>query len=543
MSSTELVPDSAALAAKEQARIILQNSTSEAAATQQPIDRPLRSESPGARTIAGDVRRRTDRTTNAEAPPPSKSNAKSSAKQPANGKGKGRQNRGLGNGGDSDSDSDEKRLKKKADKDDGGALKRPLPVVDIGGPGPSDRTYGDLSAEEQQAIQLRRAITAMDRRWAAFGRHYQECKSRSTLRGPVLIAKTHLPYASLTPSEDLQLKLLMFEKYIEEYQTEALFGHIKDQEMENDATDNMRVNSDDDHLEDVLLSVEDELIRRCSAFSQPIHARRYSKVAKMSGMIERLQEELWEEVKESVYEGGRDVAGLVARFMSNRCPRGMTFDLLAEQYFRILSEGLLEGVVAQMMGLAPPTLILVQEFEDSRGVDNELTLEYMNWAITVLDRAELAKRCKNWSRDKAVKGFRSIFMNCRQEFVEDPDDTSSESTVSLVLFKGNKLVNTQPVSTEDLCRMGWCCQNPSQHFWRYQVNSVTVPVAWQKYLGMDAGITGTRSEFDVILKVRMDREVIGIFTPGRDVEWTNDFNELCDSLGSIHVSRHTWGLS
>ncbi|RDL33933.1 uncharacterized protein BP5553_08301 [Venustampulla echinocandica] len=542
MSSTELTTDPAALAAKERARIILQNSYSEAVTTAQPIDRPLRSESPEARTAAGHVRRRTDKVTNAEAPPPSRSETKSCARQPAS-KGKGRQNRGLGNDGDSDSDEDEKKSKKREDKDGGGAVKKPLTIVDIGGAGPSDRTYGGLSAEEKQAIQLRRAITAMDRRWAAFELHNQECKRRSEVRSPVLIAKTGLPYACLRPPEDAQLNQLTFEKYTEEYKKDALFGHIRDQVVQGDETDKMRVNSWGDHLEDVLLSVEDAFIRRCSTFAGPSTAREDSKVTRMSLMMMCIQKKLWEEVSKYGYDEGLDESISVPRFVSRHCPReGMIVDLLAEQYFRIFSEGLLEGVVARRRGLDIPTLTLMQELKNSRRKENELTLEYMSWAISVLDQTELAERCKNLLRDQTIKSFQ-IFTNCRQEFVDDPDDTSNKSTVSLSLLKGNKLVNTQPVSIEDLRLMGWRHQGSPSGFWRYEVRHVAIPVAWQEYLGMDVKLTGSQTMFEVMLKVRMDGEVVGIFRPELDLEWHNNWDTFCDSLRRVDPSPRSWALS
>jgi len=420
-------------------------------------------------------------------------------------------------------------------------VKKLLPVVD-GSPGPSDRTYRVLSAEEQRAIQLRRAITAMEGRWAAFGRHNQECKSRSKTRGPVLIAKTHLPCDSLMLSEDTRLELSKLEKCMEEYQKEALFGHMRDQVMQDNETDEMRVNSSDDYLVNVLLSVEDAFIRRCSAFLQSFNTREDSKVTRMSRMMKLMQEELWEEIKESDEEG-RDEGELVARFLSSRCPSGMIFDLLAEQYFRILFEDLVKGVVAKRNGLAIPTLTLVQELKDSRRVEDELTSEYLSWAISVLDHTELAKQCKDWSRDQTIKDFRSMFKNCIQEFVEDPDDISSESTVSLILLKGNKLVNTQPVAIEDLRRMGWYRQKPHSKFWRYQRKLVEVPMAWQKYLGMDAKITGGKFRFDVILKVRMDGEVIVMSTPDGVLNWDDHWNMLCEHLQDLDPYDFSWAVS
>ncbi|KAF4628643.1 hypothetical protein G7Y89_g9510 [Cudoniella acicularis] len=520
MSSTELVTDLGALTAKERARIMLKDSTREAAVIAKSVDRPLRSESPEA------------------PPPPPRSDTKSSSKKRAD-KGKGKQIRGFGNGGDSDSDRDEKKPKK---TDGGGAVKKSSTVVDIGGAGPSDRTYGGLSAEELQAMQLRRAIRVMDQRWEAFESHNQECKLRSRMRGPVLIAMTDLPCASLAPSEDLQLDLLKFEKYMEEYKKEALFGHIRDQGMQHDETDKLRVDSGDDHLEDVLLSVEDSFLERCSYFDGASTKRGYSKVARMSLVMKNMQDTLWEEVKETDEEE-QGVGQLVARFLAYRCPRDRTFNLLAEQYFRILSRDLMEGVVAQRNGFDVPTLTLVEELKDSRRVEDELTPEYIDWAISVLDHTELTKRCKNWSRDKELEDFLATFKNCRQKFVEDPDDTTSETAISLVLLKGNKLVNTQPVSSEDLSRMGWYRQNFRSGFWRYQVDSVNLPVAWQKRLGMDGKLTDGEFRFDVILKVRMDGEVIGILTGDGDVGWSSDWDMVAESLRNVNVSRRHWALS
>ncbi len=52
---------------------------------------------------------------------------------------------------------------------------------------------------------------------------------------------------------------------------------------------------------------------------------------------------------------------------------------------------------------------------------------------------------------------------------------------------------------------------------------------------MNTKITGTQSEFDVILKVGMDGEVTGIFTLDGDVEWTDDWNDLCGSLRTVDI--------
>ncbi|KUJ18517.1 uncharacterized protein LY89DRAFT_774360 [Mollisia scopiformis] len=262
----------------------------------------------------------------------------------------------------------------------------------------------------------------------------------------------------------------------------------------------------------------------------------------MSRMMKGMQEELWEEIKESVHKEGRDEWELVARFLSNRCPSGMIFDLLAEQYFRILFEDLVKGVVAKRNGLAVPTLTLVQELKDSRRVEDELSPEYVSWAISVLDHTELAKQCKDWPRDQTIKDFRSMFKSCMQEFVEDLDDTSSDSTASLILLKGNKLVNIQPVAIEDLRRMGWHRQKLHGGFWRYQRKLVKVSTAWQKYLGMDAEVFGGKYCFDVILKVRMDGEVIGISTPDGVLNWADDWNMLCDSLQDLDPSDFSWAV-
>lgn len=530
MSSTELIAESAAFTAKERARVILQNSINDTMTASQSIDLPLRSESPEVRTVAGDVRRRTDRVTNAEAPPPSKSDTKSSTKNRA-GKGKGRQEKSFGDGEDSGSDRERKKPGNRGSGDGRVAVKKPLPAVAVG------RSWG-LSEAEEQAIKLRRAITAMDGRWAAFERHNQECKAKSGNRGPVLIAKTNLPFASLMVSEDTRLNLSKYERYMEEYKREALFGHMRDQAMEDDETNKMTADSSDHFLEDVLLSVEDALIRRCHDFYWSPNSRLYGKVAKMSLMMEHMQEELWEEIKDSVFDEGQNQRELVAKFLSEHCPGPMIFDLLADQYFLILFEDLVEGVVAKRSGLDVPALTLVKELKDSRREEDQLSLKYAKWAISVLHPTELVKRCKNWPRDTAINNFRSMFKNCKQEFVEDPSDTSSKSTVSLVLLKGTKLVNIQPVSSTDLDQLGWYRQD--NRFCRYQRKRVQVSHLWQKYLGMKTEITSGKSWLDVVLEVSMDGEVIGIVTPEKVFEWTDDWNTICDGFSSDNIS---WAVS
>ncbi|KAL5349114.1 hypothetical protein ACLOAV_005402 [Pseudogymnoascus australis] len=554
MSSTELVAESAALTAKERARIIVQNSTHDITTTSQSIDRPLRSESPEARTVAGDVRRRTNRVTNAEAPPPSKSDTKSSTKNRA-GKGKGRQEKGFGDGDDSGSEGDRKKPRNRGSVDGRVAVKKPLPAVAGGSSGPADKKYSGLSAEEEQAVKLRRAITAMDGRWATFEKHNQQCKARSENRGLVLIAKTNLPFASLMVSEDTRLKLSIREGYMEEYKREALFGHMRDQAMEDDETNKMTADSSDHFLEDVLLSVEDALIQRCHGFYWSPKLRSAGKVANMSHMMKYMQEGLWEEIKDSVFDEGENERELVAKFLSEHCPSPMIFDLLADQYFHILFEDLVEGVIAKKSGLDVPALTLVRELKDSRRKkvsrrkEDQLSDKYAEWAISVLNSTELVKRCKNWPRDTAINDFRSMFKNCKQEFVEDPSDTSSRSvedpsdnssrsTVSLVLLKGNKLVNIQPVSSIDLRRMGW--KYHQSGFCRYQRKRVKVTHQWQRYLGMTTEITSGKLWFDVVLVVGMDGEVIGIVTPEKTIGWTDEWDTICDGFD---VNDINWAVT
>ncbi|KFY65666.1 hypothetical protein V496_02415 [Pseudogymnoascus sp. VKM F-4515 (FW-2607)] len=545
MSSTELVAESAALTAKERARIIVQNSTHNITTTSHSIDRPLRSESPEARTVAGDVRRRTNRVTNAEAPPPSKSDTKSSTKNRA-GKGKGRQEKGFGDGDDSGSEGDRKKPRNRGSGDGRAAVKKPLPAVAGGSSGPVDKKYSGLSAEEEQAVKLRRAITAMDGRWAEFEKHNQLCKARSENRGPVLIAKTNLPFASLMVSEDIRLELSRQEGYMEEYKREALFGHIRDQAMEDDETNKMTADSSDYFLKDVLLSVEDALIQRCHDFYRPRNRIIDNKATGMSHMMKYMQEGLWEEIEDSVFDKGQNERDLVAKFLSEHCPSPMIFDLLADQYFHILFEDLVEGVIAKKSGLDVPALTLVKELKDSRCREDQLSNKYAKWAISVLDPTELVKRCKNWPRDTAINDFRSMFKNCKQEFVEnssdtssrsveDTSDTSSSSPVSLVLLKGNKLVNIQPVSPKDLRRMGWH-QYTNNRFYRYQRKRVEVSHQWQKYLGMKTEITSGKTWFDVVLNVRMDGEVIGILTPEATFRWADEWNTICDGFNVDDIS-------
>ncbi|KFY80948.1 hypothetical protein V498_08749, partial [Pseudogymnoascus sp. VKM F-4517 (FW-2822)] len=369
----------------------------------------------------------------------------------------------------------------------------------------------------------------------AFEKHNQKCKERSENRGPVLIAKTNLPFASLTVSEGTRLELSKYEGYMEEYKREALFGHMRDQAMEDDETNKMADSSD--HFEDVLLSVEDAFMRRCHNFYWAPNSGFGDKVTKMSLMMEHMQQRLWEEIKDTVFDEGRNERTLVAKFLSENCPSPMIFDLLADQYFHILFEDLVEGVIAKKSGLNVPALTLVKELKDSRREEDRLSYKYAEWAISTLNPIELVKRCKNWPRDAAVDDFRSMFKNCKQEFVEDPSDTSSRSTVSLVLLKGNKLVNIQPVSSEDLRRMGWYRQYPDNRFCRYQRKNVQVSYQWYKYLGMT---TGWKSWFDVVLEVTMDGEVIGIDTPEKKIKWTDEWNTICDGFSLDDIS---WAIT
>lgn len=509
---------------KERAQLVCNNLIQQAAAeVPQPQERPFRSESPEVRNVAGHVERRSERPTRAEPAPSSPAKAKDKTEKRLK-KGKGRQNDGFGDGDGSDSDDGSKKRSQGYDDEIAAVVRRTPPTLAAEGSGLDPSI---LSAEEQERLNLLRTLQALEDQWKNTKRHYKICSSRRNGR-EIILAK-YFPWQRWKEkaSSGMVTQIMEEEKALQTFKDGIVFAELDAQLKEAQQTilDTKFTESErKQYLEQVLLRVEDGVIARCGVFDRntscwSFDRPRPKKEQRLLGIINKLFLGLWRELVEKC-PSTQDVATVTADFIAAKCTSTYP-DVLVEQYIdrtsQILSEIVLRDHAAGLQQ-NESTLHLMQIIEKSR-CDGHLSVEYISWVTSLLDRQEIELRARRFHQldlEKRAREARTSALQLRErltgglEFIEDyPYD------VSVVLFKGNRPFSRRLVASEELARIGWrrsClpagdfvrrCLNEPSPYWRYR----------------------SPSPMGYIFKVQMDGEVIGMWTPEGDIDWHPDMEK------------------
>jgi len=126
-----------------------------------------------------------------------------------------------------------------------------------------------------------------------------------------------------------------------------------------------------------------------------------------------------------------------------------------------------------------------------RSENGQLSKEYIDWCSSTLDRGELQRRvsmkAKLWAEKKIPERSREIV-------------STGAGGVSVLLIVDGSPVSKHTVQPSDLQRMGWRQDGPAQPYWQYQELRDST---W-------------------VFKVSLDGEVLGLWTPEGDIDWSED---------------------
>jgi len=192
-------------------------------------DMPLQSEHPEAREVAGYVGRRGYRTTMAEAPPTAspKQTPKSSRSLD---QGKKSQKTPSQNEENSESDDDRERRKSYRNTGSGVTVRKQKPLSGLLDSPKTEQSKPDiLSAEELQRMHLHRELKVLEEKWENIRSYRRSCRSRNSSRIRDLLSSISGQKSAFIPPLELYKTVKAANRYTDEYQDEALFGHITEQ--------------------------------------------------------------------------------------------------------------------------------------------------------------------------------------------------------------------------------------------------------------------------------------------------------------------------
>jgi hypothetical protein len=517
-------------AVQERERVLRESFREEATSKKLPSEeRPPPSESPEIRIVAGHVARRSRVYARAATPPPS-SAAKAKARTESSvDKGKGRQSKGIG--GDDGSDSDEEgRHHSRQDNDETKlSYRRPPPVAASEGSVSGHASV--LTAEEQGRIKLHRTLQDLEDLWKDIKRHREDCEERRPEREITLIQNylydQHLLsnnteyYEAVAEIKEEDKRLLAFKDKVIAGGLEANLKEMEQAILETrfDETERRCLQ------EEVINKVDAGVIARCGVFDGKNPATAWgtswetpppTRGERLGWVVRGMYVGLWRELVEEKRPAVQDIAKATASFIKTQCP--ITYpDTLVEQYIDRVSKSLADTIMREYeAGLPsnPSNLGLRHMIADSR-CNARLSDEYFAWVTSLLDPHELDTSVRRFHQLHLEDQVREARRTTSEiwgtitgglEFIEDyPND------VSVVLFKGNRPFSRQLVPVEDLTHMGWrrsvltsfnplgACPPKYSPYWRYRHSCGQI--------------------FEYIFKVQMDGEVIGIWTPGGDIDW------------------------
>ena len=528
------ITDSTTLTAKERAKVV----RDELSKSTTLEDRPLRSESPKIRNVAGHVARRGGRFTEAEPPPASA--AKSNPRVKSRGdKGQRRQKNGFGGDDGSDSEEDGKNRGRRGDEEtdtvSGNAVRT---TAGEGSIQRLPRTSDGLSAEEEERIRLRRALKTMNSKEASNHERQQ--------REALLINQRLTPIDKAT-LESRREKVWEMEREMRRFLNDMAYGQGGSSiDMKNTH-----------YLERILLLVEEGVKEQLSA--------RLGVVAQTGFEAKSLLDAIETWSRDEFYRiglalppgdnGDQDVRSrrnrievLADEHLRSAAMSAPLGNVLIQQYMEKLSDTLRAALIQQFEAstresswLPYTTFHLLHTIGSSRQ-NGRMSSTYINWCCSFLDYGEIVARVQHLQRlhpiDYAEGDFESDFKiqenrignhtsaealaGNRQEFVQRGVDD-----VELVLFKGHQPVSMQAVSAQELTRIGWRrtfeydrtnyessdrqYQMRDFKYWRYRVGTMLGSIDW-------------------IFKVQMDGEVIGMWTPDGDIDWSEDLDHRTHRL-------------
>jgi hypothetical protein len=500
------------------------------ASISRPGDRPLRSKSPQARTVAGYVSRRNDRTSRA-APAPSRASKSTLRGNTAGDKGKGKQSDKLD--GDDGSDSDEFRKRGRRNDAEVESRSRMAPTTTPEDRGSTSRQYrtDGLSSEEIERINLRRSLVHLEGRWDRLMQQREDCNSRRRYRELALFRKWRTSSATTEDSTAFQTIL---QKTSEEdeamriFKEEIVFGVLAaqlDEEKKEILDSKLTTREYPLYLARIRWQIEDGVIARCRELISTDTQKQQFRIRVVLGMYFGL----WTEILTQRRSQVQDVAEITRAFLASKCPVTGP-DILVDQYVDRLSMTLADTIIHDQQAGKPleadpleaenvPLITMIKNSEQG-GAGAE---QYYTWMMSSLDHDEVDLRIQRLYRvdlerraEKAQEDAREFQKRIAQGLVFF--QTGDE--VSIIFFKQNRPSSMRSVSPEDLIRMGWRRSTvPGSLYWRYQFGST------DRLFSHEDGDISERpfNLSEMLFKVQMDGEVIGIWTPVMDIDW-NDIN-------------------
>ncbi|OBT63850.1 hypothetical protein VE03_06581 [Pseudogymnoascus sp. 23342-1-I1] len=469
-----------------------------------PKERLLPIELENERTHAGDVARQSNGALRALPPPRAVARSSIRMRSKAD-RGKRKKSKRLGD--DSEDDSEDERRTRKGDQNSLLDMPTKKPATVMPSTSPSL-----LTVDEQERIRLRRTFRAAEEKWERFEldrnnymrrRHDIERKVASTLHG-------------ITASLETKQRLHQSEDDVQAFLDATLFDYIQDQsdriedQLKGDGNSEGYSQLRSHHyLDEVLLRIEDGVIRRSKAFDEWASTKQKwdtfppSKIKRMGSICLRMQAIFLKEIKGMAIDDETTIKNYIAQRLRDQGgdtglslrPSGSFLgpeddlenqyferlstslapkDDLENQYFELLSASIAKSVAQDIKaGLSVPnksSLELVHILETSR-TGNCLSQEYVNWVTSALDDKQLSSRCESWFkgvRKETIDRFRSDLrgIDIRYEFIDSAEDPSD---VFVVLFKGGIIANVIQVPPETLYRLGWCRDSCTDRYWRYSL--------------------------------------------------------------------------